>query len=465
MMALDCSNPWLLICVVVTGISTVWLTAIWIKCWKSLSRHFFFLFFYTTVVVFLQIAPLLSLLAPELPLALAVWGLSHPRDYVREYAMLQAASLLLFQLPLVWLYFGSCRKVGSVLLTLAAAPGRAQCVALGGIGFAILFLLIVIRDRLFFTRIGSEGLSQLLVSLPFFDFFIYRSYQESALFLLGVLYFLRHLLRRRSVWIAGAFWLNLVIYGYISLLNSRNAVVLLAIMLFGWRLMAHKGRVSGFRRLLRVGALAGVGAYLCIIVVNVRMAGGSASLRAAYLNPFGGVRIISDSEGFNRFDGIDLMARLAPGIQGEGPAWGAAWKSSYWLVGRFIDPQGFDASRLSMTDTAKGFLMRRYWGWETTDYQTCRLTDMFGNFYLLGFPILAGIYAVLFVFCRRAFERPSSGKMFLLGLFVLVNIMMFEGTADVLLFGWVRKLPVLLVVLAVCPFIVRAREKTWKEHV
>ena len=103
--------------------------------------------------------------------------------------------------------------------------------------------------------------------------------------------------------------------------------------------------------------------------------------------------------------------------------------------------------------------MQRYWGWSTTDYLTCLLTDIYGNFYFWGFPVLGLLLAGLFVFARNAILAPSCPGKFILGLFLLTNILAFEGSADILLFGWIREVPVLILLLVVNPFAVRSNAR------
>lgn len=438
---------------VVASCGIIWL---FIRNLKSLSRHFFFLFFLLTTVIYLQVGPLLSLLQESVPQSLAVWGLSHPREYLHEYAILQTACLLLFQLPIAFLYFRMQPRQLTDVLAVVTTKRRAQITAVGCIILLIWYACIVLKYNIFYARLGTEGSAQFIVSLPFIDFIVYRSYQESALLINGVLFILWKIVPKSVTVLSVAFWLNLTFYGSLCLINSRVSVIFLLITMLSWWLALHKRSNSLPKQILRLFLAAGVLLYLSIVVVNVRTLRMDGVSIFRYFDPTSASGLITKSEGYSRIDGIDLMARIRPGIFEKGLAWGEAWKGSYWLVGRFIDPEGFAASRLTMIENAKGYLMLRYWGWATTDYLSCSLTDMYGNFGAASFIVICGFYLWAFLFYLGCFWNPTSGKVFLMGLFLVTNILVFEGSTDALLFGWVRKLPVLMLFLIARPFVLRA---------
>ena len=136
-------NPWLLPCVICAITSIACWAVLLAKSRNYFGVHFFFVFFRATVVIYLQIAPLLALLSPDLPLVLAVWGFDHPIYFVREYAILQCASLLLFQVPMTLLYLSArfSPKGGYGFPTTNVR--NAQLVGLASIGLAMLFLHLI----------------------------------------------------------------------------------------------------------------------------------------------------------------------------------------------------------------------------------------------------------------------------------------------------------------------------------
>jgi hypothetical protein len=198
-----------------------------------------------------------------------------------------------------------------------------------------------------------------------------------------------------------------------------------------------------------------LGAYLATIVVNVRRMGFEGRLTWRYFVPQG-AGAFGDEQSYMRLNGIDLMARLLPGIEREGPALGAAWESVNWYLRRFTDPQGFNEFRLSRNTTAKGYLMKRYLGWDLADYFSCTLTDLFGNFHVLGLLGGAVLLVTLFRFSASRFMAPRGGAALVLAVFVVVHAIVFDQEAIGLLFGWTKQLPILLAVLALRPFRVGA---------
>jgi hypothetical protein len=193
-------------------------------------------------------------------------------------------------------------------------------------------------------------------------------------------------------------------------------------------------------------------AYLGIVVINVRTLQWDGSFKLAALNPFTG-GLFGDAQGVTRLNCVDLMARLLPGINEKGPSLGASWGQVTWLVRRFTDPEGFDRYRLSLATTAKSHLMQEYLDWQLPDYFSCMATDLFGSFHVVGLLAGALALAALFRFVGRALTLPSTGTRLILGLFVLTQILIFDQEALTTFFGWPRRLPLLLLVLLVNPFL------------
>lgn len=419
----------------------------------SIKKHFFFLFFYSITIIYLQVMPTLSLLSRETPLSLSLLSIPPAQHYEKEYVLLQVLCFFFFQMPLIFIYFRSrLKKIrrGS----LSVIPFGACLIAIGSLIFALLFLRSIIIQNLFFTRLGSNALAQRIVGLSFADFVILRGYQETSLFLLGILFFIRHYSRGMIRSLATVSLLvNVAVYIATNQLNSRWKVLIFCVCFLGWWLSTQRYSISLTRQILGTISVFLVAFYMVIIVINVRSLGFTGSFKTEYLNPFA-FGLFADSQGTYRLNGIDLMARMVPQIHSDGPAWGVAWQNVSWLVRRFFDPRGFDDFRLSLATTSKTYLMSRYLNWTFPDYPSCSLTDLFGNFHIIGFVAAAFIYGFFFAFYRRTTETPISGLKFVLALFFLIHILNFEKEASLLLFGWIRKLPILLLVIAAKPFTV-----------
>lgn len=430
------------------------------RCRADLQHHYFFLLFLALTVGYLQVGPALSLASPGRPLSLEVIGFDAASRYREDYVRLQVWALAGFLLPMVLAYL--VRPPWRPPVSIGVQHRRANALAIGCAGFAVMFLLLAWRHDVLFMRVGSEEIARRIVALPRVPYFVIRSFQENAVFLVAVLAFAAGWTRPHS---RAAVWLGLAVttacFGGFALLNSRLQLVSMIVVLVGVNLYfvppALVRRMTALMpRLLLVLVVAG---YLATVVINVRNLGYEGSFRLAYLNPLT-ASPFSDSQGVYRLNCIDLLARMVPAIDREGPALGAAWQSTTWLVWRFIDPDGFDQFRLSANTTAKWYLMERYLGSPPVDYFSCTATDLFGNFHVVGFLGGGLLLGFVFAHARRTLLVPLRGSAIVLALFVLTHAIVFDQEAAALLFGWLRKVPVLLAVLALQPFTVLAASGT-----
>ena len=426
--------------------------AVWVWRLNHLHTDFLFLFFFSTTVLYLQLGPLLTLANGARFTVVERYLMPGAVNYVPQYAVLEVACFLLFQLPLLVLYFGRLRVARRRPAVQVRARRSALLVAACFALAPCLFLAVALRDHMLIVRqLGGWVMQARLVALPPVDFVIYRSYLEVALFLCGVLvalYYRSAGITRKVV--AAALAVNVLVYAVYGALNSRSAILLLAVTLAGWWLAFRPGRIQVTRAMARLAVGAVLALYLAGVAVNLRTAGWDWTSFAVFGQ--GPSHLLGDNQGVNRINCIDLMARLDPAIEHRGAAWGDAWQNVQWIFRRFVDPVGFDRYRLSMLTTAKSYLMRRYLHMAVTDYYSCSLVDLFGNFHLLGYLIGAALFGISFRWYRRATTSPRSGSELILALFWLTVIIYFEQEAAVTLAGWLRKAPVLLAVLAARPF-------------
>jgi hypothetical protein len=434
----------------IAGLLTAAAAGVWIWKWRTVGRHFFFLFFFSLTVTYLDVFPVLALHADSG--ILVGMGVGPPAEIVRDYAVVQLYCLCFFQLPLVLGYFG--RRLRSPRGSIVSNPGPSRVVAVASIAFSLLFVWVLVREGLLMARVSLD-LTPVLVEMPSFKFVVYRLFQESGVFLIGILFFLAHFGtgRRRLAWTA---W-GTAVAAYViwAVFNSRWSLLLLLVCSLGFWLAARGDKIPSPRVFARIAASVVLGAYLAMVVVNVRRMGFEGRLSWRYFVPQG-AGAFGDEQSYMRLNGIDLMARLLPGIERKGPALGAAWRNVSWYVRRFTDPQGFDEFRLSRNVTAKGYFIEKYLNWALDDYFSCTLTDLFGNFHVFGLVGGAILLATLFRFTASRFMAPRSGAELVLAVFVVVQAIVFDQEAMGLLFGWTKQLPILLAILALGPFRVEA---------
>lgn len=416
-------------------------------------RHFFFLFYIVLVTVYLQVAPVLAQLG-DTPALVFVHRMSLVQDLRSQYGQLQVQALVAFQLPLMLAYFGLQRRrsFGSVVGHDRRAIVFAWLVAL----FAAAFVAVLVRNQLWYTRLG-DALTERLMNLPLLDFAVFRLFQECGLFVVGVTMLVwRYSEGAARRWALAAFVLVTAVFGGFNLLNSRWFVTSLLVCLVGWFVMSAAAPTPRRHvvQLGLVGVVAVLAIYLSTVVVNVRNA--SDGVTIATLSPLNG-GVFADTQGINRLDCIDLMARLKDPLERQGPAYLRSWGQVTWLVWRFVDPDGFDAYRLSRQTTAKSYLMREYLGVVASDYFSCTVTDLYGNFHLLGMVVGGLFLGAVFAWTTGTLSAPSSSTGLVIAVFVLTQIVIFDQEAVFTLFGWIRKLPVLALALTLRPFTMGSR--------
>jgi hypothetical protein len=419
---------------------------------RNISRHFLFLFFLFLCLVYTQISPTITLLLDGLPGVLDITG---------DYAQVQSYYFIFFFLPIILLYLlfskyiidskSQPRAFGVAELQVNKRSASALAISLSI--FALLYMFFLIRNDLLFSRIGAEYLAERLVSLPTLDFSIIRLYQDTALFFIIVLYVTWYITPKKTktrffVWIS--LLINLTLWGIFIILNSRLSILTGAACLFGiWLILTGKNvkQLALFARIFFIGVVA---LYLTGVVINVRTIGFSGTINPEFFTPQ--LNIFGDSQGFNRLNCVDLIARMNSKIETEGPAWGVAWGHVYWNFGRFIDPGGFDRFRLSLDTTSKTYLMRRYLDWDLPDYYSCALTDFYGNFHVLGLFTAAIIYALIFIYAYKYLSRAASPYFSVGALYIVVAVLIFDQEASSLLFSWTKELPIIALVLFFVPF-------------
>ena len=408
---------------------------------RAIGTHFLFLTFFGTTVLFLQVSPIAAQVFDSLDGA---------RQFSSQYSELELGALVLFQLPLVALYFAAPVRSGEGRRQIHIRENRTRLFSQGLLAFALLWFAVVAAFNLWNRRTGDIVLKSTRLPLP--AFFIYRSFIETFLFLLAIGLIAMQLTPRHTrLWIQMRWTLTVTaaLSLPVGLINSRSFSVFALVIAsaavlwfrFGNAPVGSKIRVALFRIILVIYVLV-----VATLGIRSRLADVERS------SPTSAINVVGDEQGLNRFNGIDLIARLKDTIDRRGPAWGEAWYGATWNVRRFVDPAGFDRFRLKEQTTAKNYLMRRYLNWTRTDYYSCFLTDLYGNFSWFGFLAAAMLLGGVFRFCARQFARPTSAVAFLLALKLGTSAIIFEQEAATFLFGWVLQIPIVTAVLVLSPF-------------
>jgi hypothetical protein len=159
-----------------------------------------------------------------------------------------------------------------------------------------------------------------------------------------------------------------------------------------------------------------------------------------------------------RIDGVELMALIAPRMLEIGPAFDSNYLISVIAPVLPIVPPLERALKFdAQTCDFKRFYLARYTDIPFDDYPSGALTDIFVAIGPLGFFLAALTYGWLFACLYKLISNRTSQWSGMLGIFLYFTISMYEFPFASLPFGWVRGLPVLLVVLLLNPFTARPK--------
>jgi hypothetical protein len=278
-----------------------------------------------------------------------------------------------------------------------------------------LFLQVALGHGLLTRHLTHEVLAERSLGLSALQLFSYRSYAESALFVLLLLCHLwvsaktigastRKLLRLTLL----VHFLALFAY---TMVNSRLQLVLLAacglVAFVASPAEVGANAVPGRSlRLLKWGVAGGLSVLLLLkLIVNFRIdLEYNKRVSLAALNPFGTPRIQVEVEGrpqwvipsytpiYWRLNGLDLIARVEPFLDQKGAMLGRAWVRPIRLyLDRFLNPERHELAKREMRTTPKREMLAHFTGDDRVDYFSSGLTDLYGNFGYLGF-LLGGVF-------------------------------------------------------------------------
>lgn len=424
-----------------------------------LSEDYYFSLIYVQMIIYLHLAP--TLWAPEVD-----------RETVALYVQIEAASLFLFEIPFLAVYIRGKRR--SALLQKANSSSFqvhrgtlwALVIFMNVLGLA--YLIVTVSTGTFFFRYGSVENLRLLLGFADIEYYIFRLFQLSANFLICLCVACVCLpqgrpLRRRVLLLL---ILPAGVYYIYQLVNSRLEAVLTLVLVFGVVVCVGKIRLPSTRRLLVVGLGILAVAYVLRVALNVRATYlEEEGLRVQMFNPFRDLSReapgpFSDLNNDLRYrlNSIDLTARITPSAQMDGFARGDAWRGAIYVTfAQFLGRGAVQEIKASFMSSPKAYLMRRYTRMQDVDYQSCWLTDVYGNFWYFAFPAVGILMGQFWVWIARGISRPSSPLALLLGLYFISHLLRFEQEFATVTLEWIRTVPILLLILLVNPLGKRER--------
>jgi len=435
----------------------LWLIALWATLIPVLALAFgalelrrdtFFLLVYVQALAYVNFAPIFA-------------SADVNETTVGRYAWVMFWALMLFQLPLTIIYAIGIRRRRKKLpieRRFRVSPARLAVFTVGCILFGIGYCVVAAEYGLLYRRL-AEDLSVIQLSMNIVEFAIYRSFMELGPFLISVQLLLlrtQHAMSRglRSIAWAGLA-LTLVLYMSYALINSRlTALITLATMYGIVNVTSRSAKRMNLGLVLGTAVVAASGLYAMRVVNNVRLTLGTGG---SIFDPRNFLPVASTEGPLDdtlrwRLNGVDLIAMIADNVEAQGPAMGAAWAVPAVLSLDPIVRTPFTvAAKTANLTTAKSWLLLRYSGVGKTDYYSCMLTDVYGNFSIYGFLIPAVVLGVILARATAALRWSAKPAALVFAAFAMTKVLPFEQEFGSILFTWYKLVPFVLVALVFYP--------------
>ncbi len=414
----------------------------------EIRRDTFFLLVYVQTLIYVDVAPVL--VTPDVNDAT-----------IGRYTWIQGWALLLFQIPLLFIYCVMIRRRRRALpneRVFRMSPSRLAVFIAGSSAFGVAYFIVAASYGLLYRRL-SEELSIIQLSMSLFEFAIYRAFIELGPFLMAVqLLLLRtqtQMAPRLRLWAWAGLLATSALFMAYALINSRLAAVMTLATMYGIvNVTSQRTRRLSVRAILGTGVLLAGGLYAMRVVANVRLSSGSGGSIFALSNflPVASREGQADDTLRWRLNGVDLISIIADNVEAQGPALGSAWAVPFVLSLDPIvrTPFTVAAKRANLT-TAKSWLLLRYGGVSKTDYYSCMLSDAYGNFSIYGFLFAALILGVVLAIATAALQWSAAPASIVFAAFAITRALPFEQEFESLLFGWYKLVPFVLVALLVYP--------------
>jgi hypothetical protein len=414
----------------------------------ELRRDTFFLLVYLQTLAYVDFAPILA--STDLNAAT-----------VDRYAWVQFWALVLFQLPLTIIYAVVIRRRRPIVpegRVFALSPVRLTVFAVGSVLFGVAYTVVAVEYGLIYRRLG-EDLSKIQMSMNIIDFAIYRAFIELGPFLMSVqLLLLRTqptMSRQLRAWAWAGLLSTSVLYMSFAMINTRLTALMTLVTMYGIVNVTSRG-TRRFSLGAAMGALVvAVGGFYAVRVVgNVRLSVGRGESIFALSNflPVASQEGQLDDTLRWRMNGVDLIAMIADNVEAQGPALGGAWAVPFVLSLDPIVRTPFTvAAKTANLTSAKSWLMLRYSGVGKTDYYSCMLTDVYGNFSIYGFLLPALLLGIVLARATAALRWSAKPAGVVFAAFAITRVLPFEQEFESLLFGWYKLLPFVLVALLFYP--------------
>ncbi|CAJ0713067.1 hypothetical protein LMG6871_00638 [Ralstonia edaphis] len=404
-----------------------------------LRRDALFLFFLLQIVVYVYAAPLASLVIED------NWNAPH-------YFRLWVGTTFLYLLPMLIVYRTMMHGLGDltgfrVEYASARAVRRFSFILLG---MLVLYYVRALSLGFFFRRVGTEYAAELFAGLGYFDLVLIKFHDlvAPAVMLVALILWRSQGAPKEIKFVASAFAADMLAF---ALLNSRITLVSLFVLsgiAMLWTGIKLK-RIARWSPLLVL-----LFAYLLVTLMRFRaaFAVGSVDYLQA-LNPFGGATgpsQVTVSEWIDRTNCLDLMTIAGPRLM-FARAFEVWSNPAVTLFGPLLgSPEAMELKVAGLT-TAKSYILANFTNIPQVDYPSCSLTDAYAALSMMGFLLAGIVQGAVFGLITRSLTVGGSGFRLLVTVVGAFYFMLFEQEFFTFSVGWLKVLPVLVVLGPLIP--------------
>ena len=430
-----------------------------------------FIVFAFTVLIYMHYVPTLNAVFPRSAFAFPneiarnVRVIRFTPEDIQLYAALQTATTILFFWPMIAIYrrirTGEERLVPLVRVTVQ--PRRV----FGLVAFASVFGMLFLQQGLTNGLLSPYGVNAiLLVDLPRPTFFIVRTFQVSGPFLtiasvLGLIGAFGS--GARSRWGLLAMTMPFFLAELVTLLNSRFFLLSTVVLVVAAIPVRYPMLVPSLRRLSRT-LLPGL--VLTVVLITALI----PTVRGVISNVGGesgrgvdeAIQLSESARGDGnagdfpldwgmRLDGIELMVDATPKLSQTGVLLGE--RLLFDLAAPILPafPELNERLKVSGEADSKLQYMQRYTKIETPDYTSVSLTELYVNFWVFAFPLAGLFFGTVQAKAAQAIRQGIDSRLAMVGVFATAVTFVFEWPMTAQMTGWLRALPVLLVLLVLDP--------------
>jgi hypothetical protein len=424
----------------------------------TIERDLPALIIYVQVILYMHIAPVLYVLANE---QITTTQIAWDPALAPYYALIQAFSVLFFELPFYFVYRKLAKAVpASSVRQWSCDLSKAALLSGVSMVFSITFLVVSVRYNILKMPRDNTGNPYLLANLPTAVYGISRLFLYSGVFLTALHIILIRACRfslGRQLLIA-----SLAITGgtlmLATLLNSRLGTVLDLTLFFSVFLLSRDPATS--RRIrwragtFRIVALMILLAYFGKVAYNIRFkfqdfGGFDTRLLDPTLADNDRGQLENDLDVRWRFNGVDLMARVTPAMIENGLCPPEPWIR--WIeaaIGQYVSREAVRDLKLDRETEPKVYLLRHYAGNSSAnDWPMTVMSDIYASLGPFGMMLAAATLALAAGSVVRELSRRQSAPKIMLALLLYSQVMAFELGYALDLTGWTRGAPILILLM------------------